>query len=128
MPHIMAHPCKAGSELAQPGTQFPDGFKSLGRSLQNTAQPETILSQCDRNSVSPISLGQGTVVSTQVLENKKTLPQDSCSSSQSPPVQQTPDLDRQKPTHSELQNARSRSQEKTYQTKIMIFHDKWKHH
>lgn len=73
MPHIMAHPCKAGRELAKPGTQFPDGFKSLGRNLQNTAQPETIVSQLDRNSVSPISPGQGTAVSTQVLENKKTL-------------------------------------------------------
>lgn len=67
MPHIMAHPCKAGRELTNPGTQFPDGFESLGRSLQNTAQPETILSQRDRNSVSPISLGQGTGVSAQVL-------------------------------------------------------------
>lgn len=69
MPHIMAHPCKAGRELAKLETQFPDGFKSLGGSLQNTAQPETILSQRDRNSVSPISLGHGTIVSTQVLEN-----------------------------------------------------------
>lgn len=52
--HI-SQPCprKAGRGLPKPGAQSPGGFKSFGRSSQNTAQPQIILSQLDWNSVNP---------------------------------------------------------------------------